>query len=449
MKKMVGNKQVFVLFAAFFLLLFPGGGSPLSAKVYIDIDSPGYRPLPVALFILKPASEAEVCKSPQAEQTLVDVLKRDLEVSGFFRILPSELYLVNQQDVSLYPKKIDFHAWSLIGAEALLLIQLSCSGENVSCEAQLLDVLTGKLLTWKRYRSTVSGVRMVAHKFANEVEKSLTGVDGAFDTKIVYISNAGGSKEIYLMDYDGHGPRQMTNLNCINLSPAWAPDGENLAFTSYWKGSPQICRINMKTPAGVEPLLTGFAPLSSGAAWSPNGKRIAFSASREGKTNIFSMPAAGGKPKQLTQSWSIDVSPSWSPDGKQIVFVSGRTGQPDLYIMRGDGEGTRRLTFEGYYNADPEWSPRGDWIVYVSQVDGRFQIFRIRPDGTQRTQLTRLPCDHLNPTWSPNGRLIAFSSDQEGSFDLYLIRMDGTGRRRLTWGPRDETEPAWSPRLNR
>jgi TolB protein len=448
-KEMIEKKRFFVFFAVFYLLLCCTGGSLLSAKVYIDIDSPGYRPLPVALFILPPPSEADACRNPQAEQTLVDVLKRDLEVSGFFRILPSELYLVNPREISLYPAKIDYHAWSLIGAEALLLIQLSCSGEKVSCEAQLLDVLTGKLLTWKRYKSTVVGSRKVAHKFANEVEKALTGVDGAFDTKIAYISNAGGSKEVYLMDYDGHGPRQTTHLNCINLSPAWAPDGAHLAFTSYWKGSPQIYRIDLKAPDGLKPLVREFSPLTSGAAWSPDGERIAFSASRKGKTNLFNIPSGGGEPEQLTKSWSIDVSPSWSPEGKQVVFVSGRSGHPDLYIMRADGEGTRRLTFKGSYNADPEWSPRGDWIVYVSQENGRFQIFRIRPDGTQRTQLTRADCDHLNPTWSPNGRLIAFSSDQEGSFDLYLIRMDGTGRRRLSWGPRDETEPAWSPRLNR
>jgi TolB protein len=425
-----------------------GARAPVAAKVYIDIDSPGYRPLPIALFILPPDPGAGPCKNPKGVKTLVDVLKQDLETSGFFRILPSELYLVDPQSVPMYPGKIDFRAWSLIGAEALILLKISCEKEIIASEVQLLDVLTGNLLTWKRYRSLEPAIRRVAHKYANEVEKALTGVEGVFDTKIAYLSNATGKKELYLMDCDGYGSRQLTSLKSMNLSPSWSPDGRELAFTSYCKGHPEIYRMNLTGKAGMKPILRGFSPLCSGASWSPNGNQIAFSSSQGGRTNLFNISTQGGKPTQLTQGWSIDVSPSWSPDGKEIVFVSDRNGHPDLYVMQENGQDVRRLTFEGSYNADPEWSPMGDWIVYLSRVGGKFQIFRIRPDGTQQMQLTDIHCDHFNPTVSANGRLIAFSSNQQGSFDLYVMRMDGSGRKRLTWGPRDETEPAWSPRVD-
>lgn len=442
-------RSLFLRISLTALIVFTIGGGlrPLEAKVYIDIHSPGFRPLPLAILVLDPPSGERAFPDPKLPKNLVKVLTQDLEISGFFRILSSDLYLMSGKDVRPYPEKIDFHAWSLIGAEALILIRLHGQGDEFVCEMQLLDVLTGKLLIWKRYKSKPLAYRKLAHRYANEVERELTGKAGAFDTRIAYISNATGSKELYVMDYDGHNPRQLTRLSSICLSPAWSPDGKRLAFTSYWDKTPEIYLLDLKKPSGLKALLKGFSPLCSGAAWSPDGTRIAFTASRDGKADIFSIPPGGKKtgPERLTQSWSIDVSPSWSPDGEQVVFVSGRAGQPDLYILQMKNKRVRRLTFEGYYNADPEWSPDGDWIVFVSQIQGRFQLFRIRPDGTQRTQLTRGPGDHLKPTWSPDGRLIAFSSNREGSYDLYLIRMDGTGRKRLTWGSRDETEPDWSP----
>jgi len=444
--KMTRTKRPLRLAAGLVLAGVVLGGIPLHAKVYIDIDSPGYRPMPVAMVLLPGVDDPDACGRAQGASVLMEVLEQNLRISGLFRILPPDSHLVKPEQLRLHPGPIDFRAWSLIQAEALILLQLRCDGDALLCDAQLLDVITGKLLTWKRYRSTEAGMRRVAHRFANEVETAFTGVEGAFDTRIAYISNATGHKELYVMDFDGHGARQVTRFGSLTLSPAWSPDGRSLAFTSYWQGSPEIYRLSLKDSEAARPLLRGFSPLSSGAAWSPDGKTIAFSVSKGGKANIFTLPDRGGKPEPLTKAWSLDVSPSWSPDGKEIVFVSSMAGRPDLYIMKADGTGTRRLTFEGSYNADPDWSPTGDWIAFVSPVGGRFQIFRIRPDGTQRTQLTHAPCDHFTPTWAPNGRLIAFSSNPDGNFDLFLIRMDGSGQRRLTWGPRDETDPAWSPR---
>jgi TolB protein len=310
----------------------------------------------------------------------------------------------------------------------------------------LLDVLTGKMLTWKRYKSEPTGFRLVAHRFANEVAKELTGVAGAFNTRIAYISNATGSKELYVMDYDGYGPRKLTDLKSICLSPAWSPDGGKIVFTSFWKRNPELYLLDLKGSSPLKRVLAGFSPLCSGGAWSADGAWMAFSGSLDGNTELFRVPSvAGGRPERLTNNWSIDVSPSWSPDGKHIVFVSDRAGHPDLYILQPENGKIRRLTFEGSYNAEPEWSPRGDGIVYVSRVGGHFQVFRIRPDGTDIRQLTEGAGDHLTPSWSPDGRLVVFCSKKGGSSDLYLIRADGTGAKRLTFGSHDETDPAWSP----
>jgi len=444
------NMKIRLYLVLFSLLELAIGGweRPLEAKVYIDIDSPGFRPLPLAVFVVDPPEGSLPLPDPELTQNLVRVVTQDLEVSGFFKILAPDLYLVGSKDLDLHPARIDFHAWALIGAEGLILLQAygtEKAGE-FRCRAQLLDVLTGKLLFHKKYKSHVRSFRKVAHRFSNEVERALTGVEGSFDTRIAYISNATGSKELWTMDYDGHKPKQLTRMHSICLSPAWSPDGNTIAFTSYWKRFPSLYLLDPRKRGKLKSLLKDFSPLCSGAAWSRDGKRIAFTAARDGKTDIFSLPLKGGKkPERLTKSWSIDVSPFWSPEGDRIVFVSGRAGQPDLYTLERKSKRVQRLTFEGTYNADPEWSPKGDWIVFVSRVDGNFHLFRIRPDGTQRTQLTQGHGDHLNPSWSPNGRLITFSSSREGSHDIYLIRMDGTGLKRLTWSPRDETEPAWSP----
>lgn len=431
------------------LILSVVGVSVLTAhaKVYIDIDSPGFRRLPLAVLSLDPEPGGSPCPDPTISKDLEQVLLQDLDVSGYFRTLSPEAFLVDRKDVPLYPGKIDYRAWSLIGAEALILMRTTCKGGEIETESQLLDVLTGKLLTWKRYRSEVSGYRRVAHRFANEVMQELTAKPGAFDTRIAYISNATGFKELHVMDYDGYGPRKLTDLRSISLSPAWSPDSGRIAFTSFWRRNPGVYLLDLTGRSPLQRLLAGFSPLSSGATWSPDGQWIAFSASIDGNTELFRVRDGGGvEPERLTKNWAIDVSPSWSPDGKDIVFVSDRAGRPDLYILDPESGRLRRLTFEGSYNADPEWSPLGDGIAYVSRVGGNFQVFRIRPDGTDRKQLTDGRGDHLNPSWSPDGRLIAYSSNQGGSSDLYLMRADGTGVKRLTWTAHEETDPVWSPR---
>ncbi len=436
-----------ILFRAVLGLLVAGSlVLPAHAKVYIDIDSPGFRRLPLAVLSLDPARGESPCPDRDLARKLEQVLLEDLEVSGFFRVLSPDAFLVDRATVKFYPEKIDHRAWSLIGAEALILLRTSCSDGEMQTEAQLLDVLTTKLLTWKRYKSEPSGYRRVAHRFANEVTRELTGVPGAFDTRIVYVSDAGGSKELYVMDYDGYGPKKLTDLNSICLSPAWSPSGDKLVFTSFWKRNPGLYLLDLKGASPLKRVLEGFSPLCSGGAWSADGSWMAFSASLDGNTELFRTGAdGGGQPERLTRNWAIDVSPSWSPDGKRIVFVSDRAGHPDLYILQVGTDKIRRLTFEGSYNGDPDWSPRGDSIVYVSRVGGRFKVFRIRPDGTDRRQLTEGAGNHFKPGWSPDGRLIVFSSDQEGSKDLYLMRGDGTGVKRLTWSPHAETDPAWSP----
>ncbi|MEW6440315.1 MAG: Tol-Pal system beta propeller repeat protein TolB [bacterium] len=425
-------------------------GPPALAKTYIDIDSPGFRGLPVAVVQVEPDPQSTPCKEPGLSEKITKVLLQDMDVSGYFQILPPEAFLVEAKDVKFAPEGVDFRAWSLIGAEALILHRTSCERDQVIFEAQLLDVLTGKVLTWKRYRSPVSAYRVVAHRFANEIELQLTGLAGTYDTRVAYVAKSPGAKdsgkELYVMDYDGNGAKRLSSLKSICLSPSWSPDGRRIAFTSFYKTNPSVYILDIAGGSELRRLCGTFYRLCSGASWSPDGKWVSFSASISGNSELFRVRLGdSGPPARLTDDWGIDVSPSWSPDGKQIAFVSDRAGRPDLYVLTPEDGTTRRLTFEGSYNADPDWSPRGDWIVFAGRVDGEFQIFRIRPDGTQRTQLTYAPGNGISPSFSPNGRLVAFSSNQAGPYEIYLIRADGSGRKRITLEGRDASDPSWGP----
>jgi TolB protein len=414
-------------------------------KIYIDINSPGFRRLPLAVVNVSP-EDAKGCVDTSIAKEGVEVLSQDLDLSGIAQILSAETFLIAQKDVRLYPEPIDYKAWSLIGAEALILVQISCNGEELLMEGQLFDVLQGKLIVSKKYQSQRSRVRAVAHKFADEVLEYLTGRRGAFESRIAYISDSSGFKELYVMDCDGYGPKRLTNLRSISMLPSWSPKGDQIAFTSYCRRYPGIYFIDLNKPR-IYQFLMGFSNLMTGATWSPKANEIAFCAAIKGNTEIFVVNLSEIKPVRLTDNWSIDVSPSWSPDGKQIVFVSDRGGHPDLYMLGVGSRNVSRLTFEGNYNADPAWSPIGDWIAYASKVNSIFQIFRIRPDGKDPVQLTFSPEDCVNPTWSPDGRLIAYSTRKEGKHNIYLIRIDGTGEHRITQDRHNNTDPAWSPLL--
>ena len=435
----------FLLYLLAVVLLGAPEASFGEGKIYIDINAPGFRGVPLAIANVS-LEDLRGCTDSTVPKGVTDVLSQDLDMSGVAQVLNPETFLIQQKEVRLYPEAVDFRAWSLIGAEALILVQVSCQGGEIAIDGQLFDVLQGKLIIWKKYKSQQSGWRMLAHKFADDILEYLTGRRGAFESRIAYISDSTGKKELYVMDCDGYGPKRLTNLRSITTLPAWSYKGDQIAFTSYCRRYPGIFFIDLKGPR-IYQFLMGFSNLMTGATWSPRRNEVAFSAAIKGNTEIFSVNLAETKPVRLTNSWSIDVSPSWSPDGTNIVFVSDRGGHPDLYILSVEGKNPSRLTFQGNYNADPAWSPIGDWIAYASQVGGVFEIFRIRPDGKDPVQLTFGGADSVNPTWSPDGRILAFASRKAGNSNIYLIRSDGTGERSITKSGSNETAPAWSPMI--
>ena len=433
--------QLSIILALIMNALLAASTGLASERVFIDIFAPSFQPLPVAIAPFHDSGPEG--GRPKTGEVIAGVLSRDLASTGLFRILDPDSFLIDGPIED--PGRIDFRAWALIGAEVLVQGSFRADDRSVTLYVRLFDVNQGKTVSAKRYRGSPENVRSMAHDFANEVLRQFTGEAGAFDTKIAFISNRTGRKELYVTDWDGEGRRRLTRDNSISLLPRWSPDAGSLLFTSYRGGRPGLYLMDMATLKSSLVPMSGTMNLSG--SFSPDGREIVFSSNQDGKSDIYRARTDGSGLKRLTRGWATNVSPCWSPDGKQILFVSDRSGHPDLYLMDTDGGGVKRLTYEGKYNSSPAWSPQGDRIAYAScWEDGRFRIHLIGADGRNMRALTVGPTNDEDPSWSPDGRFIVYSSAREGAEDLYVVGVHGGRPIRITDWEGSETNPSWSPR---
>ena len=432
--------QAFVASVLAFWVL-PG---PAAAQVKGLIIGPGAERYPIAVSPLKNLGKAD--DGGRISEGIADFIARDLELSGWFRVLDRSAYIEHPQKSGVILGSFDLRDWSTIGAEALVKGGFEIKGEDLTVELRLFDVYQGKQIVGKRYTGRARDFRRIAHKFADEIVLQFTGVAGVFDTRIAFVSNAGGKfKEIYVVHLDGSEKAQVTNNQTINLSPSWSPDGRSLLYTSYKERTPSLYRFDFLS--GKETKLPSNSGLNLGGRWSPHGKFIALSLERQGNVDIYLLDREGRLVRRLTQDPGIDVSPSWSPDGDRLVFVSDRSGTPELYLLDLSGGRERRLTYTGGYNTSPRWSPKGNKIAYTGRVQGRFNIFTIDVEGGQPQMLTSDSANNEDPSWSPDGRFIAFTSNRQGRYHLYIMQASGENQQRLTGLGGDDTNPTWSPRL--
>jgi TolB protein len=422
------------------LLLLPArGGAEIK---YFDLTNPFLRKIPMALPVFRamtPSAEEKAQVIPFADQ-----LQEMLEFSGYFKMLDRGSFLYDPQASGITEKDLNFGNWTTVGAELLITGGLQMQGNNMAVELRLFDTIKAKLLIGKRYRGTVEDQRAIIKRFCTEVLLTLTGNPGCFDSRLAFVSNGSGHKEIYLCDFDGRNIQQLTRKGSITSFPAWSSDGTYLAYTSFANGPSQIFIHNMKS--GLERSL-GFKGVQIAPAWRPSRFELAATLSFAGDQEIYLLTGTGKMIKRLTDSRGIDVDISWSPDGKKIAFVSNRSGNPQIYIQEIDSGHVQRLTFEGNYNTQPSWSPKGGMIAYSSMEGGEINIFVIDVDGNNPVQLTNNQGDNEAPSWSADGGLIAFSSTQEGNSRIYVMTAFGTDQRRLLTLPGEQSHPRWSPNI--
>jgi len=406
----------------FILCLFFSG--LFAEELFIESTAEGQNKLNIAVLNFTPRNSAAARKLPDDPSRVV---KSDLKFSGRFNVFESETAdtaFFRANNISVFiDGKYDF------------------SGDKLLLQCYLHDALSMNQITGKEYSVAESNLRRAAHLFSDEVVYRLFGEKGIAGTRIVCTQKHGLSKEVVILDYDGHNLTRVTNNNQLNLTPAWSPDNKAVIYTSYRQKTPAIYVTWIYT--GKTDRLTANNRLNYSPSWNGVEDRIVFASSVNGDCQIFIMDREGNSLKQLTFRSSIESSPCFSPNGYEVVFSSDRMGNPQIFIMDSEGSNQRRLTFQGKYNDAPCWSPRGDKIAYMSLEDDGFNIYTIDVDGTDPKKLTDKSGNDEHPFYSPDGRLIVFTSTRGGGSDLYLMNEDGSDQTRVTFSG-DLYSPSWS-----
>lgn len=405
------------------------------AANYIEVTAAGNRLLKLA--VVPPQPMGTVIRPDLANET-AEVHSFDLTMSGLFTAERREAPLL-ANGLALTP--IDFVPWLSSGYDLLIRGEYELRGNELTIEFRLYDVMAKKLVTSKRFLGREKDLRRYAHSFSDEILRALTGQKGSFTSKVVYVSTQTGNKELFLMDWDGHNPQQLTRNRSINLSPDISPDGREIIFTSYKRGNPDLYKRALSST--VEVPVSSRRGLNITGAWSPDASKIALALSKDGNTEIYTIARDGSSPNRLTVSRSANVSPAWSPDGSRIVFVSDRLGKPQLFSMDSSGGNVGRFGTGTGYTVNPSWSPKGDKLAFARMAGG-FQIFVVNADGSGEIQLT-FDGNNERPRWSPDGRLIIFSSRRGGQEALYVMRADGSGQTKVSRTRGISQHPVWTP----
>jgi TolB protein len=384
-------------------------------------------------------------------KTFNETLWNDLDNAGIFDMVSKSFYPLG--DIGT-PADVRFESWSSPPPNAAMLAfgNLGVSGNTMTVQGWLYDVknVTSPQVLGKQYQDAATGdaARLTAHKFADEIIFRLGGgIPGIAESRIFFVSSRGGHKEVWVMDYDGANPHEITHLGSISLSPRISPDGSRLAFSSLTKSGWEILMYSMDLNRLVTFPRLGGTNLSP--AWSPDGTKLAFSSSRGGDPEIYVSDESGANLKRLTSYKGPDVSPVWNrKTGAQIAWVSGRTGLPQIYTMESDGTNVQRLTDEGYA-VSPAWSPNGQFLLfswirhYGPGAPGGDDIYIMDVTSKRFVQLTHDGGRNDFPTWSPDGRHVVFQSSRSGKEEIWTMLADGTNQKQLTFDG-SNTQPNWS-----
>ncbi|MFV0626220.1 MAG: Tol-Pal system beta propeller repeat protein TolB [Alphaproteobacteria bacterium] len=417
------------------------------AELTIDVVGAQSEPMPIAF----PSMPKEGFLLGMQGDKIRDVVVADLERSGLFRKVNEDSYIQTFSNINEQPNFVD---WRAIKVHALIQGSISETGGSYRVNIRLWDIPAGKELFAQTFTTPKNNWRRVAHIIADAIYERLTGEKGYFDTRIVYVAESGAAtkrvKRLAIMDQDGENHKYLTSGSAMALTPRFSPSMQKITYMSYAGSTPKVYLLDIET--GRQELVGQFPGMTFAPVFSPDGNKLLLSYANKGRTNIYEMDLRTKRIKQLTNSPAIDTSPSYSPDGSKIVFNSDRGGNQQLYIMDADGSNVRRISFGNGRYATPRWSPRGDYIAFTKMAGGQFFIGVMYPDGSGERQIASGYLVEA-PVWSPNGRVLMFFRQEKGgrfrssSVKLYTIDVTGYNERQVLT-PSDASDPAWSPTLH-
>jgi TolB protein len=416
---------LFVVAALFFI-------SPAKAQFRVDVSGVGLTQVPISIAAFK--GEATVTQKISA------IVSADLARSGQFQTIDAGAVVMDentQPDMSAFRQKA-------VDAMAAGSVTRLADG-RYDVRFRLWDVVKGANLLGASTPVSPSDLRKAAHRTADIIYEKLTGEKGIFSTKIAYITKAGGRYTLWTADADGENAiAQLTNTEPI-ISPAWSPNGGQLAYVSFESRKPEVWVFDLNTKA--RRLVAGFKGSNSGPSWSPDGRTLAITLSRDGNSQIYTVSASGGEPTRLTRSEGIDTEATYSADGKSIYFMSDRGGSPQIYRMSSSGGGATRVTFSGNQNTSPTLSPDGKWLAYISRAGGGYKLFVMDLSTGAAKAITDTNADE-KPSFAANSKLIVYATKFQGREALMTTTVDGRVKAKLGGVGGDIREPAWAPLSN-
>lgn len=406
------------------------------ADLTIEINNSSNNALPIAIIPLKSAQGG-------ARTDVMAVISADLLRSGKFKALP-----INQ--LPAQPKTIadiEYLQWRLLDIDSMLIGSVVKTDKGLyNVELRFIDLLRKKEVIGKRWSNVAEKqLRRLAHKMSDEIYYELTGIQGAFSTKIAYVTvkKKAGKRQysLEIADSDGYNAQAVLKSTKPIMSPSWSPDGQKLAYVSFENDHSEIFTQNLKDKS--RKLIASFKGINGSPAWSKDGKSMAMTLSKGGSADIYLMNLKTKKLRRLTRNYAIETEAVWSPNGHSLFFNSDRRGNPQIFQVFLDTGEMRRISYEGRYNANPAVSPDGRYIAMV-HANGGYNIGLLDLYTKEFNLITNTYLDE-SPSFSPNGEMVLYAMKHKGKSRLAVVAIDNSMTQILSTQDGEVRSPSWGP----